>query len=387
VFLALVGGLLKVVLTLLWPAQAGWWASVAVYPIGWMRGVVDWLSQWTYADVPVPPSPWWLITLFYGLLLLCLVSRLPSWVRGVLRIAPLVVAAFIVIPPLQATVNPAVPSGTTRITLLSVGAGQCAVVQPPGGRTVILDAGSSSLADPVTRCIGPFLRHVRCTGIDSVVLSHGDQDHVGAAEEIVRAYGVREVLTGARFVDHEGPHVRDLVADLERLERPPRILLPEQRNPLGRDTAIEVLWPPAGLSASQASTSGSARSIAAAAKQSSNDGCLVLKVVHAGKTVLFPGDIQDGAMRELLKEPAKLKADVLVAMHHGSAETLTRAFVEAVDPQVIVSSNDRSLTAKQRAFDRIVAGRPLMRTNEYGAITITIDRDGKLNVVGFVKQK
>ena len=92
-------------------------------------------------------------------------------------------------------------------------------------------------------------------------------------------------------------------------------------------------------------------------------------------------------MRELLKSPEKLKADVLVAMHHGSAESLSAAFIDAVDPAYIISSNDRTLTGKQRAFDRLVAGRTFLRTNESGAITVTIDARGNLSVDPFLAKK
>lgn len=411
VFVALVGGLLKVVLTLLWPWQAAAWAWAAVWPVVAMRKTVEWLATWPSADVPVPPSPLWLLAAFYGLLLVGLIRRVPTSLRWVLRVARLVCALFIVIPSWQAVVNPAVPAGTTRVTLLAVGAGQCAVVQPPGGRTVMLDAGSASLADLLGKCVGPFLRHARCASVDTLVLSHADQDHVSAAAEVVRAYGVREVLTGARFTDHPGEQVSGLLADLARLERPPRVLLPGQENPLGRETMIEVLWPPpllppepADVPSSLAGATTSAKKPAgrasggkataaksAAAKSSpgrdSNDGCLVFKLTHAGRSILFPGDIQDGAMRELLKRPDLLKADVLVAMHHGSAESLTKAFVDAVDPKYIIASNDRTLTAKQRAFDRAVAGRTLLRTHECGAITITMDREGNLTVEPFLKRE
>jgi beta-lactamase superfamily II metal-dependent hydrolase len=208
------------------------------------------------------------------------------------------------------------------------------------------------------------------------VLSHADFDHVSAATELVTSYEVREVLTGARFVEKENPQSQQLVEDLEKLERPPRILLPGQRNPFGKDTNVEVLWPPSPALPDTAST-----------KTSSNDGCLVFRLTHAGKTILFPGDIQDGAMRELLKNPEKLKADVLIAMHHGSAESLTQKFIDAVDPKWIVSSNDRTLTNKQRNFERLTGGRTLLRTNESGAITISIDAAGNLSVEPFVKQR
>jgi hypothetical protein len=73
-------------------------------------------------------------------------------------------------------------------------------------------------------------------------------------------------------------------------------------------------------------------------------------------------------------------------MHHGSAESLTTLFIDAVDPLWIVSSNDRTLTNKQRNFEHLTGGRKLLRTNDCGAITMTIDAAGNLTVEPFVKK-
>lgn len=378
VLLALAAGMLKLLLTFCWPALSELWAQMAAAPIRWMRGVVDWLAGWPYADVPVPPSPAWLLALFYLLLLTAIWKSKPDGLRWPLRFARVAASLFIVLPPLQAYVNPPVPSGTVRISMLAVGAGQCVVVQPPGGRTILVDAGSSSLADLVGKSLGPFLRQARCTGIDTLVLSHADHDHVSAAVEVVRSYGVREVITGDRFASHAraNPQTRRLIGELNALHRPPRVAAPGERTPLSQHTMIEVLWPP----------DASVDDTGTAAGLSTNDGSLVFRLTHAGRTILFPGDIQDGAMRHLLNHPERIKADVLVAMHHGSAEALTEEFLAAVDPKVIVSSNDRTLSGKQRRFDQLVGGRQLLRTHRTGAITITIDETGELKVEPFLPQ-
>src|SRR5678815_4058758 len=69
VFVALIGGLLKVGLTMLWPGMAEWWAWGAAQPVRWMRGTVDWLATFPWGDVPVPPPALWVIALFYLILL------------------------------------------------------------------------------------------------------------------------------------------------------------------------------------------------------------------------------------------------------------------------------------------------------------------------------
>jgi competence protein ComEC len=91
-------------------------------------------------------------------------------------------------------------------------------------------------------------------------------------------------------------------------------------------------------------------------------------------------------MRELLEAPHRLKADVLVAPHHGSREPSTADFIAAVNPAVIVSSNDRSLTGKQKAFPSAAGGRPVLRTHACGAITITFEHDGRFKVEPFLKR-
>lgn len=373
VLIALVAGFCKVLLSLLWPGLASHWAWIAIWPTVWMRKTVEWLASWPRSDVPLPPPPIWLIVAYYGFLLTMLIPLKRTsaiWLLRVLRAA--MVVALLWLPYQFDLARRKPPTGSTRITLLAIGAGQCAVVEPPGGRVVLFDAGSNSLNDLVNKCLGPFLRTRGCTNVDSIFLSHADYDHISAVAEVTGAYDVREVLTGAHFADHAhatAPGER-MLRTLDELQRPPRVLEPGQRIPLARDTSVEVLWPPT----------------APPDHLATNDAALVVKLTHAGKSILFTGDIEDAAMRGLLAgDRAKLKSDVLVAPHHGSSESMTAAFVAAVDPQVIVSSNDRSLSRKQVDFEAMIGTRRLLRTHTSGAITIEMSEDGKLTVTPFLQ--
>lgn len=367
VMTALVGGLLKIVLTLLWPGLSSTWAALAAAPVGWMRQMVEWLASLPWGDVPVPPPPVFLILLFYVLLLPMMWPCHRASLRWCLRGGRVALIGLILFLPFAAGFTvPTTGAGTTRVTLLSVGAGQCAVVEPPSGRTVLIDAGSTGMSDLVSRCLGPYLRHRRCTSVDTVLVSHANYDHFSAVAEIVDVYGVREVLTSSRFAQHAPGNAaaESMLVALSEAQRPPREVSPGERIPIGRETYLEILWPPRNMPA----------------LVEANDASLVLKLAHAGGSILFTGDIQDAAMAELLKSPDRLRADVLVAPHHGSAERLTRRFIEAVAPRHIVSSNNRSLTAKQREFDRLAFGRNLLRTHRAGAVMITFNEKGTIEV-------
>jgi competence protein ComEC len=110
----------------------------------------------------------------------------------------------------------------------------------------------------------------------------------------------------------------------------------------------------------------------------------VLRLTYAGRTILFPADIQDPAFDGLLKHPEQLKSDILVAAHHGSSEALTPAFLRAVSPRFIVSSNAWTLTNKQKRFNLMAGDIPLYRTSKYGAITITLSKDGEISLSTFL---
>jgi competence protein ComEC len=369
VFASLIGGLMKIVLTFAFPSAAGTWATLAAGPIWCMRRMLAALDTLPGSSVPLAP-PWQLLMACYVLLLAAIFIRTRSGLRWALvTLAVGSYAALLVLPVQRAVAQHLSTGDELRITLLSVGAGQCAVIEPPGGRTTLIDAGSTSLTDLWRKCLGPFLHAEGQTVLDTIIVSHGDVDHISAVSEAVSIYDVREVLTGPLFAANAGgnPAALQMLATLDDLNRPPRIVTPGDVIPLGKNTRIEILWPPPGQSLPD------------------NDSGVVLKLTHNDCSILFPADIQDIAMGELLKNPARIKADILIAPHHGSSETLTQQFVNAVNPKAILSSNDRTLSYKQRRFETLIGSRPLYRTNECGAITITIDAKGAYKIEPFLK--
>jgi competence protein ComEC len=137
---------------------------------------------------------------------------------------------------------------------------------------------------------------------------------------------------------------------------------------LEKGVDLDILWPPAGRDLEP------------------NDSCLVLRLAYAGRSILFPADIQDIAEGELLADPAKLLCDVLIAPHHGSATATTADFLAAAQPRLVLASNGHTLSQKQRDFDALAAGIPLYRTHNSGAIVLTIGRNGRMKMETFLQR-
>lgn len=374
VFLTMVSGFLKILLTAIVPALGVQWAPVAALPADLLARAVAFCAKIPGGDVAVRSPSASALFLYYALLCAPALARLKwsgQWTRSALRrwsarCAPACAGIFLLLIPLDR--GPLPPAGAMRVTLLSVGAGQCAVIEAPDNRVFLFDCGSSTLSDALRECLEPFLRHEGRDRVDMICLSHGDFDHISAAAGAFREYGVNAVWISPFFRQHarESMTAGSLLEMLDDSGHSPKIICRGGTIDLGKGVELSVLWPP---------PSGTF---------SSNNAGLVMRLTYAGRSILFTADIQAPPERELLKAPGELTSDVLVAPHHGSFEESTGAFVRAVHPRFIISSNSSRLTGKQRSFDNLPPARPLYRTSQCGAISITISQDGRLTVDGFL---
>lgn len=368
VFAAMVGGLFKIVLTLLLPGMAGVWATAAAWPVVVMREMVLLLAKLPGSDVVMPAPPIWLIVLYYMLLLLPLLPLIHWRLEKFKHWSPIAAMLLVLGLPLIGLAGGRPAERALRLTLLSVGAGQCGVLELPGGKVILIDSGSSSIVDLYRDCLEPFLRHQRIGTIDQIYISHANGDHFSAVADLCRNRRVGNIFLTPQFRRQShgnGPAQAMLESLWENHVQSGVVHMGEQLE-IEPGVHLEILWPPPDPSLD------------------ANDSSMVLRLRYAGRSILFTGDIQSDAEGQLLHDPKRLLSDVLVAPHHGSAESTTADFLSAVHPQMILSSNDRTLTRKQRRFSQIARPIGLHRTSDCGALTVTITQDGRLWVDSFL---
>jgi competence protein ComEC len=204
---------------------------------------------------------------------------------------------------------------TMTITFLAVGQGDCAVVQLPGGRNLLVDAGGDlrwpPRVDPGVRDVLPALAELGISRLDLAVLTHPHPDHAGGLLSVIDRVPVGE-LWMTQEEDPIATAVRRRAALRGVPVRPPHPLL------LG-GVRIEVL-----------SHFQAGRSI--------NDNSIVLRLVHGSVAALLAGDVEALAESDLAQGPAELRAQLLKAPHHGSRTSSTDAFLRRVAPQFAVFS-------------------------------------------------
>lgn len=309
-----------------------------------------------------PPKPLELLLFFATMVTLTLpgASRRVRRAGWALAVALLLVTASVPLRRLGST--------ETRVTFLPVGQGDGAVLELPGGKVVVIDAGPGHERwDAGERVLAPFLRARRISRVDLFIATHPHADHVGGLPGLLEAVPVAAAWwTGD---DREGPDEA-----LEALAR-----LPVERVRPGRvleagPARLEVLGPrhPPGRYSEV------------------NDASIVVRLVHGRRTLLLTGDAEREGEAELVGRYGEtLAADVLKAGHHGSRSSSTRPFLERVAPDHVVISCGRGNVFQfphPEALERIGDEREVWRTDQRGAITVLTDGE-ELEVRAFLEAR
>jgi competence protein ComEC len=105
-----------------------------------------------------------------------------------------------------------------------------------------------------------------------------------------------------------------------------------------------------------------------------------LRITNGGKAILLAGDIEAAQEARLVHESVGgLRADVLLAPHHGSGTSSTPAFLQAVRPSVGVFQlgyRNRYKHPKKEVYERYgQLGIERLRTDELGALTLDFGVD------------
>ena len=243
----------------------------------------------------------------------------------------------------------------TELIVLDVGQG-LSVVAIKGVRAVVYDTGPEyKHGNAAERSLIPFLQARGVKEIEMLVLSHGDNDHAGGLTSIQSQFSINKVISG----------------------EPQRIKSNIDAALCANDHKIETEWYKAHFFFMVESTEEESVSRGLSkTKASSNNHSCVLKLQLDDFSVLLMGDLEGKVEKEFVRRSGhKLKADILVAGHHGSKNATGYRLLNAVDPSVVVFSagyksrfNHPHPHTVKRALSQ---GATLFNTASDGAIIIT----------------
>lgn len=239
------------------------------------------------------------------------------------------------------------------VTFLSVGQGDCAVIQI-GGQTVLIDAGPATESfDSGARLIAPKLREMGVSRIDLVLISHPDADHIGGLPGIAQFFPI------------------DKVAAMDHFRTCPDLISTLQRARISRDS---ILWLRSGHTLSMGGATMRIAGLEVTPGMSDNAGSMIVHLQVGKSSAVFTGDAPDSVERWLAKN-GDYAAQVMKAGHHGSRSSTSSDWLAEVRPKWVVFSAGRNNPfghPSPEASDRVEA---------FGAAILRTDQDGDIRFV------
>jgi competence protein ComEC len=220
-----------------------------------------------------------------------------------------------------------------------------------------LSFGAYSL---VESAIFPYFREQEnLHRISGLIVSHGDMDHAGGAARVSEYLHPREIWSGQ-------------VGRVEGLKGEEPCVSGTSWQHAGG--VMEVLYPFDELGLG---------------KESSNNHSCVIRFTYKGYIFLIMGDLEGQAEMALVERyREELKADVLVAGHHGAADASSIALLKHVLPRYVVVSAgylNRFGHPHKDVINRAdFMGAKLLNTASLGAIRFSIDEVLEL---GFAREE
>jgi competence protein ComEC len=246
-----------------------------------------------------------------------------------------------------------------RVTFFDVGQGDAALVEFPGDRSLLIDAGPRSpVYDAGEKVLAPGLRRLHVNRLSALLITHPHDDHIGGMPAVLSEIGAERVIVSSV------PELKAVMQKDTAFGMPGTMQQARMGGMLmvHSDARIYVLSP----QPAEARATDSAGSSAAL-----NDSSVVIRICYGRISFLFMGDAERGTERVIIDRFGDfLHSSVIKIGHHGSGTSSSDELLRAAAPEEAVISVGRF-----NAF-RHPSPVTLRRLRQQGVTIHRTDREG-----------
>lgn len=238
--------------------------------------------------------------------------------------------------------------------------GDSTLIVSPYGKTILIDGG-----EPEKNTLIPYLLARKIKKIDYLVISHFDSDHVGGLLEVMEHLKVKNVVISKQIEYTKNYEILKKIAK----EKNMKVHIVGQKNKIKieKNLYLDILWPNQSTIISE---------------NVLNNNSIVCKLNYGKFSILFTGDIEETAEKQILeyyKNNLKiLNSTMLKVAHHGSKTSTTQEFLNAVNPKfalIGVGKNNTFGHPSNVVIERLEKhNTKIYRTDEMGEIRFSINK-------------
>ncbi|MGN1383749.1 MAG: DNA internalization-related competence protein ComEC/Rec2 [Clostridia bacterium] len=204
-----------------------------------------------------------------------------------------------------------------KIYFIDVGQGDSTLIVTPSKKTILIDGGGSESFDVGEKVLLPYLLGRRIRKIDYIMISHFDTDHCKGIFTVIENLKVKNIIISKQAEKSENyKKFKEIVANKKI-----NIILVKAGDKIKIDKYIyfKILFPTEKL----------------IMQNPLNNNSMVSKLNYKSFKMLFTGDIEEIAEKEILNlQKDKLKSTILKVAHHGSNTSSTQEFINSVKPEL-----------------------------------------------------
>ena len=234
------------------------------------------------------------------------------------------------------------PDGRLHLTVLDVGRGDALLIQTPGGRTVLVDGGSSPAQ--LSQGLGRRLPLTR-RRLDWLVVAGPGTEQVQALPRVLERFPASNVLWGGATDATRA--TRNLQEYLTSVGTAPQTAISGQVLDLGDEAALRVL---------HAGESGA-----------------VLLLEWRNFRAILPVGMDEAALSTMLDDPGLIPVTALLLADGGAAELNPPEWIEKLRPQMVLLSAAAGAVAPDPEVLEALQDYNLLRTDRNGWIELTTD--------------
>ena len=352
------------------PFLSGILGSLTNTMFDFLQGIVSWgrLTPIGFHYVAQLPD-WWCLVFYLPLIFMTIFPKFRPFRRKVL--------IFLVYWSILGFFLPVIFFKSNQMTdrfeanIFSVGHGAAFLMTFPDGRTVLLDCGCFTSPRKTGNIIKQTLWNKNIKKIDLLIFSHADSDHYNASDLIIKNFRIGRVLVPELMFQKDNIYVQRL-----------HLLLSDRKIPI---YSVDADTDPARLGFPELSILHPQKmGTDKISAQKSNQYCLVIRIDYLGKSILFPGDLEDNNAPFLEKECDKV--DVLLAPHHGGKVKRYQTLLDRIRPEDIIISGGSLQNNTSEETKLIQKGYHVYNTQRNGEIIIQIDRPVQNSFEGINRQ-
>jgi beta-lactamase superfamily II metal-dependent hydrolase len=255
--------------------------------------------------------------------------------------------------------NPPPSGDELQVHVLDVGQGDSILIIAPGGKTVLVDAGVPGSG----KVVMDALKRYNVGQIDLFVATHAHADHIGGADEVIRAATVSTVLDSK--VPNATKNYQDFLEAIQQRGVKYVPASPGQKFDLGGNATLSVLAPIQPFFTKDQLRSGG---------NEPNANSVVTRLDYGDFSMILTGDAEAQTEERMMQNGANVRAKILKVGHHGSKYASSENFLTqgGFETAIISDGTDnRYGHPSQETLDRLKAHNiKLHRTDLEGEVTI-----------------